>query len=89
MWEFITTQLDWVVFAFFMLVALVLILIYRERLISYIRDVRQEWNRVSTPSREQTISHTGVVLVGVAISAAFLFVVDWFLGQLMRLFYSL
>ncbi|MDA1191491.1 MAG: preprotein translocase subunit SecE [Candidatus Poribacteria bacterium] len=89
MWDTILTQIDWVVFAVMIVVTLIVVAFNRQRLIDYVKEVRQEWTRVSTPSREESVAHTSVVLTGVLISAAFLFVVDWVLQNLMKVFYNL
>lgn len=87
MLDFLRTQLAWVVFSIFVVVAAIFAGIYRERLASYIQDVRQEWTRVTTPSREESVSHTAVVVVGVLIAALFMFAIDQVLGPVMGLFY--
>lgn len=88
MLDFVLTQLAWIVFGIFVVVAAVFAGIYRDRLLAYVRDVRQEWTRVTTPSREESVSHTAIVVVGVLIAAAFMFAVDVVLGPLMNLFYG-
>jgi len=87
--EFIGKYLAWLTFAVFVLVGLAIALAYRTRLVTYIKDVRQEWTRVSTPSREEAMAHTGVVILAVAITAGYLFVVDRGLSGITRLFYRL
>jgi preprotein translocase SecE subunit len=87
MLEFVRTQLAWVVFAVIVVIAAVFAGLYRARLLNYVQEVRQEWTRVTTPSREESVAHTAVVIVGVIIAAAFMFVVDLALGPLMGLFY--
>ncbi len=87
--EFIGKYLAWLTFAVFVVVGLVIALAYRTRLLTYIQDVRQEWTRVSTPSREEAVAHTWVVILGVAITAGYLFVVDRGLHGITRLFYNL
>lgn len=42
----------------------------------FIREVRQEVNRVTWPSRKETLISTAMVLVLVMISSIFLLVVD-------------
>ena len=87
--EFIATNLAWLTFGVFVVIGLVIALAYRQRLITYVVDVRQEWTRVSTPNREEAIGHTWVVILAVAITAGYLFVVDWGLGRVTRLFFGL
>lgn len=87
MGEFLRTQISWVVFALMLGVAAVLGAIYRERVLEYLRDVRQEWSRVTTPTREEALSHTTLVIVGVLIAGIFMFFVDLVLGPIMGLFY--
>ena len=88
MWQFIWDQLDWIVFAIFAIVAVVMAVTQRERLLTYVNDVRQEWGRASKPTRDEAQMHTVVVLVGVFISAIYLFVVDLILAPIIRLFYG-
>jgi preprotein translocase SecE subunit len=89
MWEFVAKHLAWLTFGVFVVIGVVLAVAYRTRLITYVRDVRQEWTRVSTPSREEAVAHTWVVILAVAITAGYLFVVDWGLAGITRLFYRL
>ena len=88
MWEFIREQIDWLGFGLFLLIGLVIAFVYRSRLITYVREVRQEWTRVSMPSREEAVAHTSVVIVAVLMAAAYLMVVDSVLGQVRRVFYA-
>lgn len=87
MWEFLRTQISWIVFALMVVVAAGVGAIYRERVLEYLQDVRQEWSRVTTPSREEALSHTALVIVGVLIAGIFMFFVDLVLGPIMSLFY--
>ena len=88
MWEFVRNQVDWIGFAVCLAIALVLAVVYRSRLTAYVREVRQEWTRVSTPSREEGVAHTSVVIVAVLIAAGYLFAVDWVFAQIMPVFYG-
>jgi preprotein translocase subunit SecE len=45
-------------------------------LIEYLQGVRQEWHKISWPTRPQIVAETGVVLVVVALFSAFVFGVD-------------
>lgn len=45
-------------------------------LMDYFKGVRQEWSKVTWPSRPQVIAETGVVLVVVTIFSLFVFLVD-------------
>jgi len=51
----------------------------------FLVDVRSEFKKVTWPTREQTIKHTGVVLVIVAITGVFLGIVDYGLSELVKL----
>jgi len=44
--------------------------------VEFLKGVKQEWHRVTWPTREQVLAETGVVLVVVAVFSAFVFVVD-------------
>ncbi len=55
----------------------------------FVRQVRQEANKVTWPTRAETIQSTIMVLIMVAIVAAFFFVVDlglsWFVKQVLTI----
>jgi len=53
-----------------------------ERLIQFLKDVRQEMRKVITPSRAEVQSTTIVVIVTVFIFAAYFTLVDQFIGSL-------
>ena len=50
----------------------------------FVRQVRQEANKVTWPNRTETIQSTIMVLIMVAIVALFFFVVDMGLSWLVR-----
>jgi preprotein translocase subunit SecE len=52
-----------------------------ERLLLFLKDVRQEMRKVVTPSREEVQSTTIVVLVTVFIFAAYFALIDQVLGR--------
>jgi preprotein translocase subunit SecE len=45
-------------------------------LLEYFKGVKQEWSKITWPTREQVLAETGVVLVVVAVFSVFIFVVD-------------
>ena len=51
----------------------------------FVREVRQEMAKVTWPSRNETIVTTIMVLIMVALTAAFFFVVDTVLHWLVNL----
>ncbi len=51
----------------------------------FLREVQSELKKVTWPSRKQTISSTGVVLVLVIFVAVYLGLVDYILSRLVRL----
>lgn len=51
----------------------------------YVKDVRAEFDKVSWPNWEELKGQTSVVLVVSLIMAAFIFVIDLVLNQLVRL----
>ncbi|MDR2140585.1 MAG: preprotein translocase subunit SecE [Deltaproteobacteria bacterium] len=55
------------------------------RLFNFFRDAKKELARVSWPTRKETVKSTAVLLVLVAISAAYLGLVDSFLSWILRL----
>ncbi len=56
-----------------------------KKLKNFLAEVRTEFKKVTWPTREQTIKHTGVVLVIVAITGAFLGIVNYGLNELFKL----
>jgi preprotein translocase subunit SecE len=55
------------------------------RLLNFFREAKKELSRVTWPTRKETVKSTGVLLVLVAISAAYLGLVDSFLSWVLRL----
>jgi preprotein translocase subunit SecE len=55
------------------------------RLLNFFRDAKKELTRVTWPTRKETVKSTGVLLVLVAISSAYLGLVDSFLSWILRL----
>jgi preprotein translocase subunit SecE len=52
-----------------------------ERLVEFLKDVRQEMRKVVTPSREEVQSTTIVVIVTVFIFAAYFALIDQIVGR--------
>ncbi|MBM3216176.1 preprotein translocase subunit SecE [Candidatus Poribacteria bacterium] len=87
MLEFIKNQLDWVLFSIIVVGVLVAGMVFRARVLAYVSEVRQEWTRVTTPTREESIAHTSVVIVAVLISAGYMFGVDTILKLVTDILY--
>ena len=51
----------------------------------FVRQIRQEVNKVTWPARAETIQSTLMVVVMVAFAAAFFFLVDLVLAELVQL----
>ena len=51
------------------------------RLMTFLKDVRAEMRKVVAPSRTEVVSTTTIVIVTVAIFAAYFFIVDFVVGQ--------
>jgi preprotein translocase subunit SecE len=51
----------------------------------FFRQVRQEANKVSWPSRKETMITTGMVFVMSILAAAFFFLVDWVVSNAVKL----
>ena len=51
----------------------------------YVKDVRAEFDKVTWPNWEELKGQTSVVLVVSLIKAAFIFIIDQVLNQLVRL----
>lgn len=56
------------------------------KLINYFKESRAELAKVSWPSRQTTLQHTGIVIVISLLVAIFLGGVDYFLNMLLELF---
>ena len=50
----------------------------------FIRQVRQEANKVTWPNRKETVASTGMVLLMVFFAAAFFFLVDLVLSEVVQ-----
>ncbi|MDR2613338.1 MAG: preprotein translocase subunit SecE [Deltaproteobacteria bacterium] len=55
------------------------------RLITFFKEARKELNWVTWPTRKETVKSTGVLLVLVGISAAYLGIVDGILSRILGL----
>ncbi|MBF0267778.1 MAG: preprotein translocase subunit SecE [Alphaproteobacteria bacterium] len=55
----------------------------------FVRQVRQETNKVTWPSRKETSISTAMVFVMVFLTAIFFFVVDFMISQFVRLIFGL
>jgi preprotein translocase subunit SecE len=51
----------------------------------FFRQVRQEANKVSWPTRKETLITTGMVFAMSILAAIFFFVVDWFVSHAVKL----
>lgn len=51
----------------------------------FVREVRQEMDKVTWPSRKETLISTAMVLVLATIAATFFVFVDWIIGSLVRM----
>ncbi|MDR1038470.1 MAG: preprotein translocase subunit SecE, partial [Deltaproteobacteria bacterium] len=55
------------------------------QLLTFFKEARRELNWVTWPTRKETVKSTGVLLVLVGISAAYLGIVDGILSRLLGL----
>ena len=55
----------------------------------FFRQVRQEANKVSWPSRKETLITTGMVFAMSILAALFFFLVDWVVGHAVKLILGL
>jgi len=55
----------------------------------FFRQVRQEANKVSWPTRKETLITTGMVFAMSILAAMFFFVVDWFVSHGVKLILGL
>ena len=51
----------------------------------FVREVRQEMEKVVWPTRRETMISTGMVLALVAVAATFFVFVDWSISTLIRI----
>lgn len=51
----------------------------------FVREVRQEMNKVTWPTRKETMVSTMMVLILVALAAIFFLGVDWVISAVIRL----
>lgn len=61
----------------------------KTNLAQFIREVRQETEKVTWPTRKETAISTGMVLLMVFVAAIFFLVVDQLLALAVRLFLNL
>lgn len=55
------------------------------KVVDYLREVRSEMKKVQWPTRRETVVFTGVVIVSVLLVGLVLWVMDLFLGAVLRL----
>jgi preprotein translocase subunit SecE len=51
----------------------------------FVREVRQEMEKVTWPTRKETMISTGMVLLLVAVAATFFVFTDWIIGTLISI----
>jgi len=56
-----------------------------KRFKKFLTDVKNELKKVTWPTREETIKQTGVVLVLVAFTGIFLFIIDFGLSGFVKM----
>ena len=61
----------------------------RVAITEFFRQVRQEANKVSWPSRKETLITTGMVFAMSIFAALFFFFVDWIVGHAVKLILGL
>jgi preprotein translocase subunit SecE len=61
----------------------------RTSIAEFVQQVRQESNRITWPTRKETLVTTGMVFLMVFVAAIFFFVVDQTLSQGVRLLFGL
>ena len=61
----------------------------RTSIAEFVQQVRQESNRITWPTRKETLVTTGMVFLMVFVAAIFFFVVDQMLSQGVRLLFGL
>ncbi|MBT7553504.1 preprotein translocase subunit SecE [bacterium] len=57
-----------------------------KKLFNYLKKSREELGKVSWPSRQTTINHTGIVLAISVAVAIFLGGIDYILNKILQLF---
>jgi preprotein translocase subunit SecE len=61
----------------------------RTSIAEFVQQVRQETNRITWPTRKETMVTTGMVFLMVFIAAIFFFLVDQMMAQGVRLLFGL
>ena len=61
----------------------------RTSIAEFVQQVRQETNRITWPTRKETMVTTGMVFLMVLIAAIFFFLVDQMMAQGVRLLFGL
>lgn len=51
----------------------------------FVREIRQEMEKVTWPTRKETMVSTGMVLALAALAATFFVFVDWVIATLIRI----
>jgi preprotein translocase subunit SecE len=60
-----------------------------KRVMEFLRQVRQEANKVVWPTRKETGITTGMVFVMSIVAALFFFLVDWIISHVVKLILGL
>ena len=58
-----------------------------QRLVKFLRDYKGEIKKIVWPGRNSVIKNTFIVLVICAVFGAFIWLIDWGLGSLLRLIF--
>ena len=86
--EWIANNISWFITGILILICVIAALASRTKLAAYVREARTELlTKVTYPSREESFAHTWVVLVGVGITALYLFAVDFVLRPISDFIY--
>lgn len=51
----------------------------------FVREVRQELDKITWPTRRETLISTGMVLFLASLAAVFFIFIDWFISTLVRM----
>lgn len=58
--------------------------LFVDKAMQFVSQAKAELNKVTWPTRQQTLASTGVVMVIVAISAVYLGIIDFILAKLVK-----
>ena len=62
---------------------------FKQKIITYFKGVKNEWSKVSWPTRKQLFKSAVIVMIASVIIALIIFFMDYCIESLMNLIYGL